>query len=105
MQFRSLKAASTWLLLFCGGCCFGPTVDTVPWWKGIPSLLIEPASLEATVWRDHLRAKHSRGNQGVSPVYMTDVWWEDTITDESTYESIPVPPVAGEHLLPPPAEQ
>lgn len=105
MRFRWLRTASSYLLLICCGCCFGPTVDTVPWWKGIPSLLIEPASLEATVWRDHLRAKHGRGSLGGSPEYTAHGWWEGTTAQASTYESIPVPPAAGQHRLPPPAEQ
>ena len=104
MRFRLLVTASCWFLLICGGCCFGPTVDTVPWWKGVPSLLIEPASLEATVWRDHLRAKYGRGH-GDGPPEATHVSWEDATSYESIYESIPLPSVESEHLLPPPASQ
>ena len=105
MRFRLLVTASCWFLLICGGCCFGPTVDTVPWWKGVPSLLIEPASLEATGWRDHLRAKHGRGTPGGSSEYTTHGAWEDATPNESTMESIPSPSVESEQLLPPPAQQ
>ncbi len=105
MRFRLLKKVSAWLLLICCGCSFGPTVDTVPWWKGVPSLLIEPASLEATVWRDHLRAKYGRGHRGGPPEYATHGPWEDATSHESIYESIPLPSVASEHVLPPPAPQ
>jgi hypothetical protein len=34
------------------------TVNTVPWWKGLPCMVITPNSLEAHVWREHLHARH-----------------------------------------------
>lgn len=48
------------LTLALSGCCTAPRVDTVPWWKGIPSMLIAPSSLEAMAWRDHFRQRRAQ---------------------------------------------
>ena len=48
------------LALASVGCVGQPhVVNTVPRWKGLPCMLIAPSSLEAHVWRQHLRAKHA----------------------------------------------
>jgi hypothetical protein len=37
----------------------GPTrVNTVPWWKGLPCLVIAPSSIEAHAWRQHLHPQN-----------------------------------------------
>ncbi len=38
--------------------CVGPArVNSVPWWKGLPCMLIAPSSIEAHVWRQHLHER------------------------------------------------
>jgi hypothetical protein len=100
MQNRLVITASAWLLLACCGCCIGPTVDTVPWWKGLPSMLIEPTSLEAMVWRDHLRAKHSSTFDARPPQRHAYNFPEDS----GPLEQIPLPAVQPRPLLPTPEE-
>jgi hypothetical protein len=42
------------------GCVGAHRVNTVPWWKGLPAMVIAPSSIEAHVWREHL---HGRDGQ------------------------------------------
>jgi len=71
-----MTALTSWLLPMAG-CCIGPTVDTVPWWKGVPCMVIAPSSLEATVWRDHLRARHVQEAMYVDDAsYLEGQWLE-----------------------------
>ena len=55
MRIRAGLLAIGCLALASVGC-IGPEhrVNTVPWWKGLPSLVLAPNSLEAHVWREHL---------------------------------------------------
>lgn len=60
---RRRRPSLGWLTLPVLGClmslgCGYTRVNTVPWWKGLPTMIIAPSSLEASVWRDHLRARH-----------------------------------------------
>jgi hypothetical protein len=98
MRNRILITAPTWLLLACGGCCFGPTVDTVPWWKGLPAMVIEPTSLEGMVWRDHLRAGHGRIAETRNCQTPLDAQW----VEPEWLEAVPVPAIS-EDSLPSPA--
>ena len=36
------------------GCVTQTRVNTVPWWKGLPCMVVAPSSIEAHVWRQHL---------------------------------------------------
>jgi hypothetical protein len=92
--------APAWLLLACCGCCIGPTVDTVPWWKGLPSMMIEPTSLEGMVWRDHLRAKHAER----SMLAHRSVQAYNSPEDSGPLEQIPLPSEQPRPLLPIPIE-
>ena len=56
-MWQRIWRAGPVLLLIVSGCA-GPMVDTVPWWKGIPCMMIAPSSLEGMVWRDHFRERH-----------------------------------------------
>jgi hypothetical protein len=50
----------TALLASTSGCRCGPTASTVPWWKGLPSMVIAPSSIEAEAWRRRCHAAHPR---------------------------------------------
>lgn len=100
MRNRFVITAPAWLLLACCGCCIGPTVDTVPWWKGLPSMIIEPTSLEGMVWRDHLRARHSRTFDARPSPYQA----YNLLEDSGPLEQIPLPSVQPRPLLPIPEE-
>jgi hypothetical protein len=60
MRHGIWRAGPALLWIVSAGGCVGPTVDTVPWWKGIPHMVIAPSSLEGMVWRDHFRERHAR---------------------------------------------
>ena len=100
MWNRICSMVPIWLLLACSGCCFGPTVDTVPWWKGLPAMLIEPTSLEGMVWRDHLRAKRGRLGEPTDCQAAVD---EGEWSELESFELIPVPDVTDD-FPPVPAE-
>jgi hypothetical protein len=100
MRYRFAVPASAWLFLACSGCCFSPVVDTVPWWKGLPSMIIEPTSLEAMVWRDHLRAKHGQA----SDFHYSGLLVYDWPAQIDSVEELPVPPIRSEQTLPAPRE-
>jgi hypothetical protein len=95
MWIRIWSMVPIWALIACTGCCFGPTVDTVPWWKGLPAMLIEPTSLEGMVWRDHLRAKHGRTG---APTDCQSVVDEGDWNDAESLELVPVPEVIDDSL-------
>lgn len=60
MKSRTGLLALLCLALANIGCVARPhVVNTVPCWKGLPCLMIAPSSLEAHVWREHLRARHA----------------------------------------------
>jgi hypothetical protein len=41
--------------------CVGPArVNSVPWWKGLPCMLIAPSSIESHVWRQHFHERDRR---------------------------------------------
>jgi hypothetical protein len=94
MRKRIWEIAPIWLLLVCAGCCFGPTVDTVPWWKGLPAMLIEPTSLEGMVWRDHLRAGHGRTAETSNCQTPPDAEW----VEPEWLEEVPVPAITDDSL-------
>jgi hypothetical protein len=70
MLARSRLLALAAVVLIGSGCSLTPCVDTVPWWKGLPCMVIAPSSLEGTVWRDHFHSKHHAegGCPGCCPV-------------------------------------
>ena len=82
-----------WFLLAFAGCCVGPTVDTVPWWKGLPCMVIAPSSLEAMVWRDHLAARHAGetvyGHDGM----VLETEWIETTPSGSGETDLDQPPM------------
>ena len=60
MSTRAGLLALLCLALASIGCVGHPrVVNTVPWWKGLPCMVIAPSSLEAHVWREHLHARHA----------------------------------------------
>jgi len=61
MISRTGLLALACLALASAGCVGGRgVVNTVPWWKGLPCMVIAPSSLEAYVWRQHLH-RHRAG--------------------------------------------
>jgi hypothetical protein len=63
-------------------------------------MLIEPTSLEAMVWRDHLRGKHS----GTFDARPSACEAYNSLEDSGPLEQIPLPSVQPRPLLPIPEE-
>ena len=89
-------------LLVSGGCHGGPVVNTVPWWRGLPSLVIAPTSIEAEAWRRHLHAAHApdgpRG-PGCQPCLPAEIYEEIPPQVPGSYEQQPLE--LQPHELPP----
>jgi hypothetical protein len=39
----------------------------VPWWKGVPALVVAPSSIEAEAWRRQLRAAQEASCEPLAP--------------------------------------
>ena len=63
MHSRILSVLLLAMLTLSAGCHIAPVASTVPWWKGIPCMVIAPSSIEAEAWRRHLHGGDHCGSR------------------------------------------
>jgi len=68
MKRLGLAAGLAGVCALCG-CTFNNPWNTpvIPWWKGIPTQILAPNSLEAEVWRERHRGQEGHAT-AVGPV-------------------------------------
>ena len=74
-RYSRLGLSFAMLVLMCGCVPMGDYY-TVPWWKGVPTSLIAPNSLEAMAWKEQHQDRHQHPPEG-DPVYLSEVPHED----------------------------
>ena len=57
MRQRFVSIGLLFMAVAFSGCMTPHVVDTVPAWKGIPLMVLEPTSQEAQVWHDYFRER------------------------------------------------
>ena len=69
---------NTFVVLVCAllsatsGCVPWGDYFTVPWWKGVPTTVIAPSSLEAMAWQEQHRLRHQQ-HFADAPVEVFDI--------------------------------